>query len=150
MTQTTVHGPVDFVLLEFEGDRLTGRAAAELLELVDRGIVRVYDVVVLGRTTEGDAYAVDLATERAGIELGGFRELAWARSGLLGDDDVREAAHALEPGRLAALIVYENLWAVPFIEAARESGGQLVASARIPAQQVMDAVAAMDELAPTD
>lgn len=149
MTQTSVHGPVDFVLIEFSGDRLTGRAAEALLDLVERGIVRLYDVLVVGKADDGTAYALDLA-EAAAEQVGAFASFAGARSGLLSDDDMREAAAAMEPGRLAALIVYENAWAIPFVAAAREAGGELIASARIPALDVMDALDALDALAPVD
>jgi len=149
MTLSDVHGPVDFVLLEFKGDRLTGRAAQEVLNLVERGIIRVYDVVVLGKESDGSVYGVDVA-EAAADRLGGFSDLAGARSGLLSEDDVRETAEVLEPGTLAALIVYENTWAIPFVAAAREAGGELVASARIPAQDVMDAIDALDAARPVE
>jgi hypothetical protein len=139
MAETDVHGPVDFVLIEFTGDRLTGRAAQELLNLVDRGIIRLYDVAILGKDADGETYGLDLA-EAARERLGGFADLGWTSSGLLGSEDLAEAATALEPGTLAALIVYENTWAIPFVAAARESGGELVAGARIPAQDVMDAL----------
>ncbi|MFC5177094.1 DUF6325 family protein [Nocardioides taihuensis] len=148
MTEDDVYGPVDFVLMEFEGDRLTGRGAVEILDLVDRGIVRIYDIAVIGKTDDGEVYAVDLAQEAVAAELGDFGELVGARSGLLGDEDVAEAANAMEPGRLAVLIVFENTWAVPFIRAVRASGGELIASARIPAQDVMDAMDALDQLSP--
>ena len=146
MTEVDVHGPVDFVLIEFSGDRLTGRAAQELVSLVERGIVAVYDVLVVGKTTEGVVYAADLASGE--VDVGDFADLAWARTGLLGDEDVREAAGAMEPGKLAVLIVYENTWAIPFVAAARESGGELIAGARIPAQDVMDALEALEAMEP--
>jgi hypothetical protein len=145
-TEPDVHGPVDFLLLEFPDDRLTGRAADELLSLVDRGIVSVYDVLVVGKDETGATYGVDfadLADEQA-EQLGGFTQLAGARSGLLTDEDMHQAAEALEPGRLAALLVYENTWAIPFVAAARESGGELIAGARLPAQDVMDALDALE------
>jgi Family of unknown function (DUF6325) len=142
MAAADVHGPVDFVLLEFTGNRLTGRAAEELLSLVDRGIVHVYDVLVVGKDENGAAYAVDLA--EAADQVGGFADLQGARSGILADDDLQQAAGAMVPGTLAALIVYENTWAIPFVAAARESGGELVAGGRIPAQDVMDALEALD------
>ena len=141
MTEAEAHGPVDFVLIEFSGDRLTGGAGQALLDLVDRGIVAVYDVLVLGKSDDGTVYAVDL--EESPEQVGSFGALAWVRSGLLTEDDMREAAGALEPGKLAVLIVYENTWAVPFVAAAREAGGELIASARIPAPDVM---AALDDL----
>jgi hypothetical protein len=146
MTTPDVHGPVDFVLIEFSGDRLTGRAAEELLDLVDKGIVSLYDVLVVGKQDDGTIYALDLAE---GVdELGSFGNLAWVRSGLLTDDDMREAAAAMQPGTLAVLIVYENTWAVPFVAAAMESGGQLIAGARIPAQDVMESLEALEALEP--
>ena len=130
MTEQDVHGPIDFVLIEFSGDRLTGGGAQALLDLIDRGIIELYDVLVLGKDVDGSVYAVDL--EETTEQLGGFGTLAWVRSGLLTEDDMREAAGALEPGRLAVLIVYENTWAKPFVAASREAGGELIASARIP------------------
>lgn len=144
MTEPTAHGPVDFVLLEFPDDHLTGRAAEELLTLVDNGIVSVYDVMVVGKDAAGETYGVDFA--EAAAQLGGFSDLAGARSGLLTDEDLHEAAAVMEPGRLAALIVYENTWAIPFVAAARESGGEMIATARIPAQDVIDALDALEQL----
>jgi hypothetical protein len=142
MTTADVHGPIDFVLIEFPEDRLTGGAAQALLDLVDAGIVALYDVMVVGKENDGSSYALDLAE---GVDrLGGFADLAGGRSGLLAEDDMRKAAEAMEPGTLAALIVYENTWAIPFVAAARESGGEMIASARIPAQDVMDALDALE------
>jgi hypothetical protein len=148
MTNTEVHGPVDFVLIEFSGERLTGRTAQALLDLVERGIVRVYDILMIGKDDDGSVFAIDMAESAEG-QVGGFTELAGARSGLLSDDDVREAGNAMEPGTLAALIIYENTWAVPFVAAAMEAGGQLIASARIPAPDVMAALDALDSLETT-
>jgi hypothetical protein len=142
MTTADVRGPIDFVLIEFSADRLTGRAAQALLDLVDKGIVALYDVLVVGKTDDGSTYAVDLADD---VErVGGFADLAGVRSGLLSDEDMQEAAATMQPGTLAVLIVYENTWAVPFVAAAMESGGELIAGARIPAQDVMDALDALD------
>ena len=132
------HGPIDFVLLEFPGDKLTGRAGEELLKLVEDGTIHLLDLLVVGKGEDGDVFALDV-----GEDGGSFTMMSGARSGLLGDDDVAEATAVLEPGRVAALIVYENAWAVPFVAAARESGGEMVASMRIPAADVM---AALDEL----
>jgi Family of unknown function (DUF6325) len=141
MTTADVHGPIDFVLLEFSGDRLTGRAAQALMDLVDKGIVAVYDILVVGKAADGSTYALDLAE---GVDqLGDFANLSSARSDLLTEDDMRAAADAMQPGSLAALIVYENTWAIPFVAAARESGGELIASARIPATDVMAALDAL-------
>ena len=142
MTTTDVHGPIDFLLIEFTADRLTGGAAQALLDLVDKGIVAVYDVLVVGKADDGSAYALDLAGDVD--QLGGFADLAWVRSGLLTEDDMREAAGTMLPGTLAVLIVYENTWAVPFVAAAMEAGGELIAGARIPAPVVTDALDALE------
>jgi hypothetical protein len=147
MLETEVHGPIDYVLLEFTGNRLTGRAAEELVSLVDRGIVSVYDVMIVGKDADGSVYMVDLADPSG--QAGGFAGLHGARTGILAEDDLPEVAGAMEPGTLAALIVYENTWAIPFVAAALESGGQLIAGGRIPAQDVMEVLEALESLEPT-
>src|SRR3954453_6229856 len=106
MTTADVHGPIDFLLIEFTADRLTGRAAQALLDLVDKGIVTLYDVLVVGKAADGTVYGVDLADE--GAQVGGFSDVARVRSDLLTEEDMQEAAGAMEPGTLAVLIVYEN------------------------------------------
>lgn len=140
---TDVHGPVDFVLIEFPGDRLTGEAAAALMDLVERGVIRLYDLMVISKNQDGSVDLLELG-EQAGV--GGFAFFAGARSGLLGDDDMRDAAAAMEPGTVAALVVYENAWAIPLVAAARNSGGEVIASARIPAAAIM---AALETLEPS-
>ena len=118
--------------------------STETAPVVERGLVRVYELLVVGKDKSGGVYAVNLAEEEAEV-LGSFVGLSWARTGLLDDQDMREAATAMEPGTLAVLLVYENTWAIPFVAAARESGGELIAGGRIPAQDVMDALASLDE-----
>ncbi|MEV4262575.1 DUF6325 family protein [Kribbella sp. NPDC049584] len=147
MPDAEVHGPIDYILIEFTGDKLTGRAAEELVNLVERGIVHVYDVMVVGKDANGSMYMVDLA-ESSG-QAGGFADLNGARSGILAEDNLREVAGAMQPGTLAALIVYENTWAIPFVAAAVESGGQMIAGGRIPAQDVMDVLDALETLEST-
>jgi hypothetical protein len=149
MSDSTVHGPIDFVLIEFPGDRLTGASADALMDLVDRGIVRVFDLLVIRKEDDGSFSGIDVS-DLSADHVGGFTAFAGARSGLLDDDDVHQAADAMKPGTVAALIVYENAWAVPFVAATLDAGGQLVASARIPAQDVMDALDALEALETTD
>jgi hypothetical protein len=138
-----VAGPIDFVLLEFPQDRLTGEAGQALVDLVESGTIRVYDLLVISKDPDGRVEALELS-DPGGV--GGFSYFAGARSGLLGNEDLDEAASAMEPGTVAALVVYENTWAIPFVAAARRSGGELIASARIPATDVM---AALEALEPT-
>lgn len=143
MPDSEVHGPIDFVLLEFPADRVTGAAAQAVMDLVDRGVVRVYDLLVVRKDEDGTVSGVELS-DLTSDQVGGFSAFAGARSGLLGDDDARQAAEVMKPGTIAALLVYENAWAVPFVAATRDAGGQLIASARIPAQDVTDALDALE------
>ena len=142
-TTTEVHGPVDFVLIEFPADRLTGEAGPALLDLVERGLIRIFDLTVISKAEDGSVEAMELTDPLTGGG-GGFEYFAGAQSGLIGDDDIREAAEAMTPGTVAALVIYENTWAVPFVGAVRNSGGELIASARIPAPDVMAALDALD------
>jgi hypothetical protein len=146
MTDPEVHGPIDFVLIEFPEAERTGRVAEAILDLVERGIVRIYDLLAIRKEEDGSFSGIDLS-ELPGDEAAGFVAFAGARSGLLGDDDLRQAADAMAPGTTAALIVYENAWAIPFVSAALDAGGQLIASARIPAQDIMEALDAIESKA---
>jgi hypothetical protein len=139
-----VVGPVDFLLLEFDpGANLDGSTAAALIDLVDRGLVTILDLLVIAKDADGTFTGVDIEGLSAD-EVGGIVAFAGARSGLLGDDDLADAAEALEPGTVGALIVYENTWARPFVAAVHHTGGQVVASARIPADAVNEALELLD------
>ncbi|WP_421118441.1 DUF6325 family protein [Aquihabitans daechungensis] len=143
MTDEEVHGPIDFILIEFQGDRLTGEAGAALLDLVDAGTIRIWDLLVVTKAADGTVQGINIEDLDAD-HLGSFTAFAGAQSGLLSDDDVSEAGNALEAGTVAALIIFENTWAIPFVRAARASGGQVVASARIPAETVIEVLDAAD------
>ena len=143
MTDEDVHGPIDFVLIEFQGDRLTGEAGAALLDLVDAGIVRIWDLLIIVKNEDGSIEGIDIEDLDAD-HLGSFTAFSGAQSGLLGDDDIAEASNALEPGTVAALIVYENTWAIPFVRAARNAGAEVVATARIPADVVIEVLEAAE------
>lgn len=136
-----VHGPIDFVLIEFAAKDLTGEAGPALLDLVESGTIRLFDLLVLSKGEDGSIETLELSDPAV---VGGIASLDGASTGLLGDDDVREAAEAMQPGTVAALIVYENAWARPFVAATRNSGGELIASARIPAADVMAALDALE------
>lgn len=143
VTDEDVHGPIDFVLIEFSGDKFTGEGAAALLDLVESGIVRIYDILVIRKDADGTFSGFEI--EDLDVDsVGAFFAFEGARSGLLGDEDVEEAAGAMEPGTVAALIVYENLWAIPFVAATLRAGGQMIASQRIPALDVMAALDAIE------
>jgi Family of unknown function (DUF6325) len=129
-------GPIDYVVLEWPGDQpVTGEVMPLLLELVDRGVIRILDIGIIVKDADGSVTAGDL------IEIAeqdaGLAEFAGASSGLLGQDDLEEAAAAVEPGTVAAVLVWENRWAAPVAAALRRSGGQLVATGRIPVQALL-------------
>jgi uncharacterized membrane protein len=135
-------GPIDYVLVEWPGRQPTGEAMPHLIDLVDRGLIRILDLAFVTKDEDGSIAGLEIADlGDAGAEFGVF---AGASSGLLSDDDLAEAGGALEPGMSAALLVYENSWAAPFAAAVRRSGGQLVASGRIPVQDVLAALDAAE------
>lgn len=128
-------GPIDYILVEWPGQQPNGEVAPHLVDLVERGLIRILDLAFIAKDEDGSVAGIELADLGEGAaELSVFEG---ASSGLISDDDVAEAASALEPGTSAALLVYENAWAGPFAAAVRRSGGQLVASGRIPVEDVL-------------
>ena len=135
-------GPIDYLLIEWRGRQPNGEAMPHLVDLVDRGVIRVLDVAFIAKDEDGSVAGLELADLGDGAaELSVF---AGASSGLISDEDVGEAAGALEPGTSAALLIFENTWAAPFVAAVRRSGGELVASGRIPAEDVLAALDAAE------
>src|SRR3954454_1806694 len=137
-------GPIDYVVIEWPGEQPRGDVAPLLLDLVDRGIIRILDVAFMAKDENGAVYALDIGELEASEAFVAFDGAA---SGLLGTDDLAEAANALEPGTSAAVLVWENRWAAPVAVALRRSGGQLVASGRIPIQAL---IASLDAVEATD
>ncbi|MBQ1093907.1 DUF6325 family protein [Streptomyces sp. B93] len=133
-------GPIDYLVVEFPGNRMTGEGLPLLVDLVERGLIRVLDLVFVRKDEDGTVTGMEIAdlTGDGALDLSVF---AGASSGLLGQDDLEEAAVALEPGSSAGILVYENRWAAPFAAALHRGGARLVASGRIP---VPDLVAALD------
>ena len=140
-------GPIDIVVIAFPaGAPMTGEAIPILLDLVERGIIRVLDVLFVMENEDGTFSGFE-ATDVESDRIGEFREFAGASTGLLGDDDVATAAEAIEPGSAAVMIVYENRWAAPFAAAVRRNGGVVIDNQRIPAQDVIDALDAVEATA---
>jgi hypothetical protein len=135
-------GPIDYLIVEWPGRQPNGEAAPHLIDLVERGLVRIIDLAFISKDEDGAVSRLEIAD--LGEEVEAFAEFDGASTGLLSEDDAGEAANALEPGTSAALLVYENLWAAPFASALRASGGQLVASGRIPVQDLIDALDAAE------
>jgi uncharacterized membrane protein len=135
-------GPIDYILVEWPGRQPNGEVAPHLVDLVDRGLIRILDLTFITKDEDGTVRGLELADVGGAVaELSVFEG---ASSGLLSDEDVDEAGGALEPGTSAALLVFENTWAAPFASAVRRSGGQLVASGRIPVQAVLAALDAAE------
>jgi Family of unknown function (DUF6325) len=137
-------GPVDIVVIGYPPDApMTGEAAPLLVDLVERGIIRVLDALFVKKNEDGSFDGFD-AKELDEKGVGDFAVFEGASSGLLGDEDAEKAAEALEPGSAAVMIVYENRWAAPFIAAVRRNGGVPLAFERIPAQALMETLDALE------
>lgn len=131
-------GPIDYLVIEFPGNKLSGEGWPLLVDLVDRGIIRLLDMVFVRKDLDGSVVGLSLHDlGEQGVDLAIFEGVS---SGLIGDDDIAEAASALDAGCSAGLLVYENVWAAPFAAAMRRAGGQLVASGRIPIQAILAAL----------
>jgi Family of unknown function (DUF6325) len=132
-------GPIDVVILRFPGNRFNGAIAPALRDLVVRGLVRVVDLLFVYKDVDGTVGSLELAGLGADLEPSFVDLDGQLGGGLLDAEDVDEVAARIEPGNSVAVIAVENLWAVPFINAVRSAGGELVDQARVPSD-VVDAV----------
>ena len=139
-----VLGPVDWIVVEFPGSKFNGEIAPALGDLVERDLIRVLDLLVLKKDSDGSLEAFELG-DLDDDELGALRAHEAELAMLLSEDDVTALAEAIEPGSSAAVLVWENKWAAPFGAAVRHSGGQLVASGRIPTQALLAAIESDNE-----
>ena len=141
-------GPIDYLVVEFPAGKadFSGAMAEKLKELVEAGTVRVLDLLIITKDENGAVDAFELHEFEDG-GAGALRELGAEFAQLLSEEDVGHIAHALEPGTVAAALVWENSWAAPFAASIRHSGGQLVASGRIPMQAIFAASEASAEAA---
>ncbi len=140
-----VLGPVDYLVVEFPSDKanFSGEMAEELKSLVDRELVRVLDLVIMSKDLDG-AVAVDELHEVDESDLGQLRALEADLAMVLAEEDLVEIGKVLEPGNVAAVLVYENSWAAPFASSVRRAGGTLVADGRIHTQALLAAIEAED------
>jgi len=141
-------GPVDYIVVEFPAgaSNFTGEMAQELVRLVETGTIRLIDVLILTKDEDGSVEAMELSDLE---ELGQLAAVEAELAELLAADDVAHLAAAMEPGSTAGVLIWENLWAAPFASAARRSGGQLIATGRIPIQAIIASIEA-DEAAATE
>jgi hypothetical protein len=136
-------GPVDYIVVEFPDGRRTGDALPRIVDLVDRGLIRILDLVFLRKEADGSVVGVQLADLDGDGELD-IRVLEGASSGLVGSEDMDDAASVIVPGSAAAIVLYENLWAIPFATALRRVGAELVAGGRVPVRALIDSLDAAD------
>jgi hypothetical protein len=136
-------GPVDYVVVEFPAGAtsFTGEMAQELVALVEAGTIRVIDILILTKNDDGTVDAMELSDV---AELGPLVSIEAELAELLAEDDIEHLAAAMDPGSVAGVLIWENLWAAPFASAARRSGGQLIADGRIPIQAIIAAIEADD------
>ena len=134
-------GPIDYVIVEFPAgaSNFTGDMAKELLALVDAGTIRVIDVLILTKNEDGTVEAMELSDID---DLGELQRVEAQLAELLAEEDVENLAAAMDPGSTAGVLIWENLWAAPFAAAARRSGGQLIATGRIPIQAIIASIEA--------
>jgi hypothetical protein len=135
-------GPIDYLVVEFPGNKMTGEGFPILIDLVERGIIRIIDLAFFTKGEDGSVAGVNIA------ELGGgeydMTVFEGASSGLISSEDADEASALIEPGSSVGILVYENCWAGPFAAALRRGGGQLVAQGRIPIQALLAALDAAE------
>lgn len=139
MAEAETLGPIDYLVVEWTGPQPDGTALPHLIDLVDRGIIRLIDLSFFTKDEDGNV---------AALEIDGlgevFAEFVGASSGVLDEGDIAEAANAIEPGTSAAVLVWENLWAAPLAAALRGNGAELVARGAIPMQDLIEALEATE------
>ena len=138
-------GPVDYLVVEFPAGHttFTGEIAGELARLHDAGIIRVMDLVIIGKSDDGTVMGQEL------VDAGNLGELAQIEAQLaetLAEADIVRLAEPMKPGSVAGILVYENLWAAPFGSKVRHAGGQLLVNGRIPVQAILAAIEADEAL----
>jgi hypothetical protein len=140
-------GPIDIVVIAYPADApMTGEAVPIVLDLIERGIIRVLDVLFVMENEDGTFSGFEAKNLEAD-RIGDLKVFEGATSGLLGEQDVATASEALEPGSAAVMIVYENRWAAPFAAAVRRNGGVVIDNQRIPVQDVIDTLDAVEATA---
>ncbi len=134
-------GPISYVVVEFPGNKMTGNGLPILVDLVDRGIIRILDLLFVMRDTDGTTNIVEMQDLDGDIDLTVFEGV---RSGLLGESDAEEAATLLEPGSSAGILLFENRWALPFVNELRNSGAELISAGYLPQEELIAALDALE------
>jgi hypothetical protein len=133
-------GPVEYIIVGFPGNRFNGKIAPQLIALVESGTIRILDLIFIGKDADGAVTSLEIDQLDASIGFGGLDADV---GGLISPDDIEFAARSLEPNSSAALLIWEDVWATPFADAVRQSGGVLLEGARIPAELITPALAGL-------
>ena len=136
-------GPISYVIVEFPGNKMTGEGFPVLVDLVDKGIIRILDLVFVTRGKDGSMSMVELS-DLDGDGTVDLAVFAGASSGLIDESDLDEASSVIEPGSSAAILLFENRWATPFVNALRRGGAQLVSAGYIPHDALVEALEATE------
>jgi hypothetical protein len=139
-------GPVEYMVVAFPGNKFKGEIAPALRELIETQTIRVIDLAFVHKDANGDVAAVELEDEGSDV-FQAFDALTTERGGLINQDDLMSIASALDPESSAAILVWEDLWAVRFKEAVINAGGVLVDIQRVPYEIVDAAIAYKDAAA---
>jgi hypothetical protein len=131
-------GPIDWIIIEWEGERPRGEDVAPIIiDLVDRGVIRLLDIAFIAKADDGSVEALDL--DHLGPSSP-FAVFSGASTGLVDHEDLIDAGEALAPGTSAAILLWENSWAAPVAAAVRRSGGQLIASGRVDVEALLESL----------
>ena len=140
-----VMGPISYVIVQFPGNKMTGEGFPILVDLVDRGLIRILDLVFITRGDDGSTAVLELndldRDDNVEVDLAVFDGVS---SGLIGESDIAEAANAIEPGSSAGVLLFENRWATAFVQALRGGGAELVAAGYIPQADLLAALEAAE------
>jgi hypothetical protein len=140
-------GPIDYLVVEFPGSRMSGEGLPLLVDLVDRGIIRILDLVFIRKLPDGAVVRIELADAGRGDGEANLSVFEGASSGLLDQEDIDAAAEVIQPGSTAGLLIYENRWAAPLATALRRGGAQMLVGGRIPIQALLAALDAAEAAA---
>jgi uncharacterized membrane protein len=136
-------GPVEILMVEFPGNEFTGEIAPALAELVDQGTIRVIDLLFVTKDADGNVGAIELRDTDDAVRSA-FEPIVEEASGLLSEEDIEDLGEGLDPNSSAAMLLFEHVWATRFRDAVLASGGELLASVRIPKEVVDEVVAARE------
>jgi hypothetical protein len=138
-------GPIDFIALEFPGNRFRGEILPELFELVDKGIIRIIDLVVIMKD-QGEVIVRELR-ELDAAHIAMFNPLKAEVSQMITRTDIDMIAEKLADNSTAGILLIENLWAKKTQQAMLDANGRLVMFERIPHDVVEAALSDIAELA---